>query len=118
MILRTLVLSMHVCVLVSVRRNINNLKLWEENFAELNFASHALLSKFIQIENKNCNYAASINKNSKRFVYLTLSRLNNILKVFIFFLDSSCTILYFKKRIEYKDWKTVASNISDYLVFL
>lgn len=48
----------------------------------------------------------SIYKSSKPFVYIQLSQLDYILKVFIPFLDS----LHFlsKKGLDYQDWKTVA----------
>jgi len=51
-------------------------------------------------------YTKSIYKNSKPFVYIQLSQLGYILKVFIPFLDS----LHFltKKGLDYQDWKNVA----------
>ena len=58
------------------------------------------LPNFIHIEKKD------VYKNSKPFVYLTLSRFDYILNVFIPFLDSLTFIS--KKGLDYIDWKTVA----------
>ena len=66
----------------------------------LNNLNPANRSNFIHIKKKD-KY-----KSSKPFIYLTISKLNYILNVFIPFLDSLTFIS--KKRLDYIDWKTVA----------
>jgi hypothetical protein len=80
-------------VIESIAQFLNNLI--PENLPELKNRPN-----FIRVDKKDSQ------KNSKPFVYLTISRLDYIINVFIPFLDSLTFIS--KKGLDYQDWKTVA----------
>ncbi len=80
-------------VIEAIVKFLNNLI--PENLSELKFNSN-----IINVHEKG-KY-----KNSKPFIYLHLSRLDYILKIFIPFLDS-LTFLS-RKGLDYQDWKSVA----------
>jgi len=80
-------------VIESIAQFLNNLI--PENLPELKNRPN-----FIHVDTKD------LYKNSKPFVYLTISRLDYILNVFIPFLDSLTFIS--KKGLDYQDWRTVA----------